>query len=251
MRLPYLSFLWDASSVAAIQPIAQLTFATAKTLNVYQYNAQGKVTQRESFEMPKRILIARLKSVYNNAGQLVEEQRYGESGQGTATARPPFVFVGNTVYDYQNGRLVTQKSFNLDKKQVSYSTYLYDSQNRLRTIWSFLETSTKPLYGFAYDYDDTGRVVLEKGLNADSTTRSALRKIYNGDWVIKTQTLDNQGRVIHENDYIRDGLGNLLEARSNGQTISKMIYCGCNLTQEIRFDLFSGGGIQSVSRYEY
>ncbi len=217
----------------------------------YKYNAQGKVIQLESFEMPKRVLIFRLVSNYNNAGQLIEEQRFSENGQGSATSRPPFVFVGNTVYSYQNELLIMQKSFNLSREQTSYYTYAYDSLSRLKTVFSFLRTATKPNRGWSYDYNNLGQIVLEKQLNGDSTVSTSLKKIYRGNLLIKTQTLDKQGVVFTQNDFIYDALGNLLETQSNGLVTSRSTYCSCNLTQQIVFDLAWGGGIGSVTRYEY
>jgi hypothetical protein len=226
------------------------TLDTEPHMLEFKYNAQGKVIQRESYEMPKRVLIYRLVSEYNASGQLVQEKRFGESGQGSATARPPFVFVGNTTYEYENGLLKTDRTFNLDREQKNYRTYTYDSQNRLKTLWTFLDTSTKPNRGESYDYDSTGNVILQKQLSGDSSVTSSLKKMYGGNLLIKTQTLDKQNNPFWENDFIYDGLGNLLETLSNKQVSTRMTYCSCNLTQEIIFHP-TMGGLWTVTRYEY
>lgn len=232
---------WVFDDTLGIEPYFMLEF---------KYNAQGKVLQQESFEMPKRILVFRLVSEYNASGQLIQEKRYGEQGQGSATKRPPFVFVGKTTYEYQNGFLISRKDFNLDGQQMSYSTYTYDNQNRLKTIWLFLRTSTKLQSAESYDYDDEGRVILQKQLNSDSTVSGSLRKIYNGNLLIKTQTIDSQGNAFWYNDFIYDGKGNLLETSANGTVNTQMTYCNCNLTKKITHHP-TMGGIWFVERYKY
>lgn len=216
----------------------------------FKYNAQGKVLQQESFEMPNRVLVFRLVSEYNVMGQLIQEKRFSEQGQASATKRPPFVFVGNTTYQYENGRLISRKDFNLDRQQMSYLTYTYDSQNRLKTIWRFLKTSTKLQSAESYDYDEEGRVILQKQLGSDSTVSSSLRKIYKGNLLIKTQTIDNQGNAFWHNDFIYDGKGNILETLANGKVNIQMTYCNCNLTQKITYHP-TMGDIWYVERYKY
>jgi len=215
----------------------------------YNYDA-GKLS-KETWKEDDKFLIQYTLYFYLN-GNLSSKKLYGVNGYvDLNTSEKDLEYLRTNIYKYNNdGKLI--EDLLVDSKGIEQSliTYTYDPNgNQNKEIYktpTYIDYST-------YTYDKLGRKIQEIGFSSNLLSYYINYEYKGQETLFYHTTSYNKDSVqLSSQFFFYDCCENLIEKKfGNGKTFEKWIYENNKLLIDIRYDLFNGGGEESVVRYEY
>ena len=186
------NFEYNENGLKTAENINFLLFRNYNNGRFYEYDKKGNLIIEKSYSRnPNMKITGTFKSIYNSAGEKIEETEYDDNGRKVSIKNFKYDAIGNLIESKQHN---SEGLISIIKKE-------YDKKGNV-IKYSVISTDVDTVTTTTYEtkYDEFNNVIDEKVLDGNKTTHNKYLYKYDnqGNWINCIEICDNKLKNITE-----------------------------------------------------